>query len=89
MISALIDVGLRLLQEMFKAKKCYVCGLNFEEQKALERHLVKSHRELLTPQKFKNTKPILPTPTGLFQVRRTNIRLQFTCKEENRDYHTH
>ena len=57
------------IQQMFKAKKCYVCGQNFDNQKELEKHLVKNHRELLTPQKFNPSpnKHTSPTPTGLFQ----------------------
>ena len=57
------------IQQMFKAKKCYVCGYEFDNQKALEKHLVKNHRELLTPQKFNPSpnKQTSPTPTGLFQ----------------------
>ncbi len=59
------------IQQMFKAKKCYVCGLNFDSQKTLEKHLVRNHRELLTPQRFKpgtNTgRDGSPIPTGLFQ----------------------
>ena len=55
------------IQQMFKAKKCYVCGLNFDNQKSLEKHLVKNHRELLTPQKFKpGQSGASPIPTGLF-----------------------
>jgi len=64
------------IQEMYKAKKCYVCGIFFNQQKNLENHLVKSHRELLTPNRNRPGKAPFgsvqssnnsPVPTGLFQ----------------------